>query len=138
MPIIVDSTTSPGTTLELTRLWLNDLSNPADLVSLAIADFAPTRTVGGRVTVLASGRLRAVTQKLSAKTVTALVRRPTQAQLEWLDAHLGRPMTVRDPNGGKFVGIYFETGYTRPASDGTGRAADMSLTLAEVTSDEAV
>lgn len=135
MPIVVDGSGGvPGSVLTLTRLWLNDVGQPSDLVSLSIFDFTRARAVGGQVRTLANGRLRAVRQAWSAKSLTVQVRRPSREQLVWLDDHIGRPVTVRDPDGGKFVGTYFDLGYSHPVSGVT----DISLTLAEVSSSEAV
>lgn len=133
MPIIVEPETNPDTTLSLGRLWLNSVDNPADLMSFAISSFTPSKEIGGEVRDYANGRLRLVRRARVSRARQANVRRPTTLQLDWLDDHAGELVTVRDPDGGKFVGTYLALSYERPTE-----GADMTLSLTQVTSSEAV
>ncbi|GAW50619.1 MULTISPECIES: hypothetical protein [unclassified Nocardioides] len=132
MPIVAGPG-DPGSTLVLTRLWLNDVADPSDVMSFRIGAFTPTYGADGEIRKNAGGRLRLVLRAGVARSHSALIRRPTDSQWAWLVAHHRRLVTIRDPDGMKYVGIYLTLTRDRPVE-----GADMTLDLSEVTSSEAV
>lgn len=134
MPIVVDTTGNPGTALTLTRLWLNSVAEPADMMSFSIASFAAGRVIEGEVRANANGRLRLIRRATVSRSREAVIRLPTVEQLRWLDDHAGTLLIVRDPEGGKFAATYLDLSFVRL---GVGKS-DMTLSLSEVTHSEAV
>lgn len=119
----------------LTRLWLNSLADPEDLIALRISRFAPAKTVRGAFEENAGGRIRLITRAGQPKAMVATCVRPTAEERAWLDEHVGLPgVTVRDPDGGKFAGAYLLLGYERSAT----MATDVTLTISEFTASEVV
>lgn len=133
MPIIVESPLPVGTGLTLSRLWLNLAANPADLIALRVSTFSPGKTVSGEVREQAGGRLRLVRRAAKPRRMSAVLVRPPASAREWLDSHCGERVTVRDPDGGKFVAVYLDIDWDRPVFED----ADVALTLIQVTSSEA-
>lgn len=134
MPIVVDSTGDPGSTITLTRLWLNNAADPADLMSFRTPSYTPGATKPGDVRELAGGRLRLVTRAGRARSHSVVLRKLSAEQEAWLDDHLGELLTVRDPAGGKYVATYL--GLSVPHTvDGEDT---VTLALSQVTRSEAV
>lgn len=133
MPIVVELTGNPGSTLDLDRLWLNDAAQPEDLMSFRTHRFTPAVQQPGEVRRLAGGRLRLVARTGAARSETVEIRRPTAEQFAWLEDHLGRAVVIRDPAGGKFTGVYLDLSWDRPVE-----GADLTINLMQVTHTEAV
>lgn len=133
MPIIAGPG-EEGSSLVLTRLWLNSVADPADVMSFRTASYTPTVTKPGEVRELAGGRLRLVTREGRSHGHEVVIRKPSDEQEAWLDRYLGEPVTVRDPDGKKYVATYL--GLTVPKTlDGEDTVA---LSLSEITDTEAI
>lgn len=133
MPIVVGPG-DPGSTLALTRLWLNSVADPTDLMSFRTPSYTPSIAKPGEVRELAGGRLRLVTRVGTTRGHSVVIRKPDDEQWAWLEAHVGTPVTVRDPSGRKYAGTYLNVEVPRTV-DGEDTA---TLSLTEVTSSEAV
>lgn len=134
MPIIVDpAALNPATGITITRVWLNAVDNPTDLIALRIYQYDPAIAVPGEIRQLAGDRLRLVTNGSAARSHTIQIRRPTDAVIAWLEDHAGHLVTVRDPDGRKYVGTYLALTPSRPIE-----GADLTLAVSEVTRSEAV
>lgn len=133
MAIIVDPSATPGTGVVLTRLWLNSAADPSDVMSFRAFTFTPAKAVDAEVRLLAGGRRRLIRRAGQARSHGVSIRRPTLGQRQWLDDHVGELVTIRDPRGGKYHGVYLsvQVPYT---VDG---ANDVTLSLTEVTHSEA-
>lgn len=105
MPIIVESTAETGA-LVLTRLWLNLVSNDTIYRSFRLASFTPDDGARVEVRVMANGVERLIRRAGGVKTVQAVLRHPTAEDRDWLGQYVGEPVWVRDPDGGKFPGVY--------------------------------
>lgn len=123
MPVVV----------ELTRLWLNPVADPTDVIALRVSSFRPGKSIAGEVRQQAGGRLRLIRRAPKPRRISAVLVRPPAADRERLDELAGELVTVRDPDGGKFVAVYLDIEWDRPI-DG----ADVALSMTQVTSSEAV
>lgn len=133
MPIVVDDTPNPGTTLDLTgTLWLNDAADLSDLVRFEyVESLSPSVEQPGEVRMLAGGRERLVTTAGRPKSYSWSLSRVTREQIQWIEAHVGRVLCVRDDRGRKFYGTYL----TAPFNESTFShdRSTASLTLESVT-----
>lgn len=133
--IIVGDLGDPGTTLVLNRLWLNLVDDPSVVMSFRISSFAPGKSVNAVPREAASGRMRLVRSGLAKpRRMQATIVQPTDEQIAWLNLWAGEVVTVRDPDGGKFSGVFDDVGYERPVDGAVG----MGLSIADVTSSEVV
>lgn len=125
--------------VSLGALWLNSAIDLSDGCSFAyVTDLNPGKDVAGESRTGPSGRMRAVLTgggfpSLSFKWDLSGL---TDAQIGWLESHVAQLMSVRDDRGRKWYGTYFSVPVTESVS-WRGRD-DVSLTLVEVTHDEAV
>lgn len=133
MPIIIDPPYDPGATVLIDRLWLNLFDDRSVSMSFRVSVFSPKRTVDGDARTGASGRIRWIRRKGKPRTMQATLVRPSPAQRAWLDQYAGELVVVRDPDGGKFIGVYPEIGWDRPVE-----GADVSVAFQQITASEAV
>lgn len=121
----------------LVRLWVNVAADPEEYRALRLADINVEDPVPVEVRTYAGGRERAVRRKTRGRlSYTATVRRPSQADVQWLRAHTGETVVVRDPRGHKFFGVYAVTGYA--FMPGLESAEDLRLSVQQITQSEAV
>lgn len=124
-------------TVTLGTVWLNLAADPSVYLSLpTMASLSATTAVPGEVRRMANGRMRSVTRAGSARGAEVDVENATRAEIDWLEAHVGDLVCVRDDRGRKFFGVY----YSVPVEEMLGQPGygGVSLSLAEVTHSEAV
>lgn len=120
----------------LRTLWLNDADDLSDYRSFNLmAKMSVTTQKPAEVRRMAGGRRRVVTRDGTAREFDVDLPNLTRAQVEWLEDHLGRVLLVRDDRGRKMYGAYFALPDDAHAYD---VESDVSLTLVEITRDEAV
>jgi hypothetical protein len=105
----------------LTTLTLNNALNYADLIQFPLmSQLSDTPAVGimmssnssaanatTPITLYANGTLRAITQPGEQRVLVATCPASTTAQVNWLYAHMGMVLLVRDDRGRRFWGMYF-------------------------------
>lgn len=120
----------------LKAIWFNRVADPADFLALRYVsgfDRAPEkpgnfrRGAGGRVRLFTRAG-RELSWSLSFKAVSL-------AQKEWLEAHAGELLCIRDDRGGKFFGSYLGVGVGEHRYN---HEADVSLEVTEISFSEAV
>lgn len=124
-------------TVTLTALWLNLATNTADYQAFQnpVALVVKT-TKDGSVRKLANGRLRAVLGTAKPRVFETQLELCTRTQIDWLEAHVGDLVCVRDDRGRKVYGTYFEV----PVTENVFRSdyGDVALVITETTHSEAV
>lgn len=135
MAIVVDDTPSTDTDLDLCDLWLNDAANLADCQAFTwVSGTTPNIEVRAEVRALANGRLRMVSRAGRVASTTWNLTRISRPQVDWLEAHAGRLVCVRDDRGRKFYGVYLSVPVDEP--NWTKARASTQLTLQQVTHSE--
>lgn len=134
MPIIVEPSSAPGVGLVLNHLWLNSVADPSDNMAFRTGTFTMTSAVQGEVRTLANGRMRLIRRAGAPKSHSVVIRHPSPDQLDFLLSHVGDLLTLRDPAGGKYHGVYMSLASPRIPS----MADDITLSFTEVTHSEAV
>jgi hypothetical protein len=122
-------------TVVLRRLWLNLASDPSVGRGFRLASFEPADSVPLEVRRYVNDRTRLIRKGGAKRTMVAVLRRPDVDDRAWLLDLVGELMIVRDPDGGKFAGVYAD--FTRPRTPGV-VGEDVTLALTEVTFSEAV
>lgn len=136
MPILTTAANNPGSTVTLNAVWLNVASDPIDSLALSqLSQLQPATDQAGAVRAMASGSLRLVQQAVRARSYRLSAPMATRAQIEWLEAHIGVTLCVRDDRGRKFFAVYLSV----PVDEQTFSRAygDVSLALSEVTHSQA-
>jgi hypothetical protein len=122
-------------TLSLVHWWLNVAVDPSDSRALEIGEMEPTDAVQAEVREYLNGRRRVVRRAGGVKrTMRGLVRHPSVADVDFLVRNAGEVLIFRDPDGGKFAGMYSEV--TQPRT-GPWRD-DVMLFVTRTTFSEAV
>lgn len=123
-------------TVTLTTLWLNDADDLTDMASFRfLSKLSATPQTPGEVRVYGNGRLRAINRAGGQKQLAATLPACDRDQITWIEDHAGRLLLVRDDRGRRFWGIYYSPTIDEHAYN---TDADVSLTLVEVSHDEAV
>lgn len=124
--------------VQLETFWISDANNLSDVLPVEyVTGLAPFFAVPGEFRTSANGRTRLV---ISAGAVVRRAYDVTiglakRSDVQWIEAHIGRVLLIRDPMGRKFYGAYLET---KPAERRGENAADISLTFTAVTRSEVV
>lgn len=145
MPILVESTTNPASTVTLDALFLNDAEDPSDFRTFAyVGDSYQVRdSLGGGVeSGYASGRSRAYATEDDTTTVSFTAANLTGDDLAWLKSKRGRVLCFRDFLGRKVFGMFHDIApelSTAPAGSRWALAnTTAQVTLQSVTFDESV
>lgn len=123
-------------TVTLATIVLNDAADPADVLVLnRMTKYRRQPAKGGRVQPVAGGGRRAIVSAGQHQTWTVSISKAPRAAVDWIEAHVGRVVCIRDDSGQKLFGVYLaadveEVPYPRTAS--------VDLELTEVTWSEAV
>lgn len=137
MPILTSQTTNPATTVSLSAVFLNSTSDPTDFLALKpISRLQPNTSQAGEVRPMASGGLRLVKQATKPKSYSVGVTLATRAQIDWIEAHVGLVLCIRDDRGRKFFGAYLES----PVDESvfSSEYGNVSIQFNEVTYSQAV
>lgn len=122
--------------ITLRTLWLTSTSDLSDSLSFPmLAKLTVTPAKPGETRRYANGRIRMVTRAGRAQSAAVTLPACDREQVQWLDEHTGQVLLVRSKDGRKFYGAYFDLTLDE---HGYEDAADVALTLDEVTVDEAV
>lgn len=117
--------------VELSAIWMNAADDPSDYRSFPyVTQFQRDTEVDGQVVKLAGGRYRSIKQKGKARTWALGFQALTGEDKDWLEAHAGTVVVVRDDRGGRIFGEFFSTPFDEHRYN---TEADVSLTLHEVT-----
>lgn len=122
--------------VNLSTLWINDATDPADFIALrSAAELSGGSSTDVTYQVMASGRQRAIVTGKSLSTYKASCGGVTPAEMAWLRAHEARLCCFRDPYGQKLYGMFTATPWV-----GLGRSSWMptELDITEVSHSEAV
>lgn len=109
MPIIVEPTVNPQSTVALTEVFLNDADDPTDFVVLAYVgdSLQVTSVAGGGVDHdYASGRSRAWSDESDVTHVRFTATNVTLDDITWLRNHRGQTVWFRDHVGNKVPVVY--------------------------------
>lgn len=145
MPIIVDLTGTPGTGLDLCAVWLNPQAQPADAhafskvggpLSVTTRARVEVRQLANRRRLIRQGSVTSNTAVDLAETLQVQLVHLDREQVDWLRAHTGLLMCVRDHVGSKFYGVYTET--PREVQPQFRDWMAVTLSLDQVTHSEAV
>lgn len=120
-------------TVTLGNIWLNDGGSPSDHLEIesTVGDAQDVgRSVDGGVEKLAGGRFRSVYEQGVAETWAISVELASWAEIQWIQAHIGRSVWVRDRFGRRVFGSYGET--STPANPYVNNA-DISFTVTSET-----
>lgn len=118
-------------TVSLQGLWLNDYDDPSDYIVLDWGTaLQRNRIVPGVQVVTASGRLLRRVSAGVSRQWSASASRCTPDQMDWIEAHAGVDVWVRDWLGRRILGFYLQTPTDQHLYDVNG---DVSLTFDEVT-----
>lgn len=123
-------------TVTLTTLWLNDATDLTDYRSFPLMNqLRATPQTPGEVRLYANGRFRSIKRAGAQQQLAATLAACDRDQVDWIEAHAGRLLLVRDDRGRKFYGTYYgPTIDEHPYDD----EADVTLTLVEISHSEAV
>lgn len=120
----------------LRTLWLNDADDLSDSMSFPWMSKLSVQTAKpGEVRLMSNGRLRVVTRAGQTRTFDVDLPNLTRVEVEWLEAHIGRTLLVRDDRGRKIYGAFFTLPDDAHQYDDEN---DVQLTLQEITRSEAV
>lgn len=118
--------------VHLTEVWLNDAADLSSSLRLLYAgSLEPSFSAPGSEYVTASGAIRSVDTVGAAQSWAVSSPAVDQAGRDWLVAHNGRSVWVRDWLGQRVHGKYRDVKPV-PRLDGSGRY-DVSFTVAETT-----
>lgn len=123
--------------VNITKLWFNSAADPSDARGIKLATFSPKSAVQGEARTYANGRVRLVSKAggVPQPSMEATLSHPTADDRAWLLAHVGQLLIVRDPDGGKFAGVFLDVAPLRtPVPVGE----NVTITLLGVTHSEAV
>lgn len=136
MPIIVDPTLAPGSSLSLRAIWLNVAADPSDVRRFDLnLDLQPASETRADVRVVANGATRMVRRAGRLRSY-AVSGRALRADVPWLEDHEGVTLCLRDHVGRKMFGAY--VGLSTPEPGWTDAFADFSFTFTALTYSEAV
>ena len=124
------------TAVQLTTVVLNDAEDPSDqLVLSRMTKYQ--RQVGklGRVQAVAGGGRRAIVSAGQHQDWTLNVSKADRSTVDWIEAHVGRVVAIRDDAGHKLFGVYLSVPVEEVPWP---RTASFDLELAEVSWSEAV
>jgi hypothetical protein len=94
-------------TLQLTKVWINQLSDGAAVSAQSAPQRARGHDVAGEVRTYAGGRQRAVTTAGERGKFVFALMDVTLPTVEVLRSWIRHPVQVRDHRGQRFVGVYF-------------------------------
>jgi hypothetical protein len=95
-------------TVVLGAVFFNSAANPSDTMGFPeVIGLGFTKTQAGDVRALANGRLRMVTSSAKRQSYDLELELLTRTQIDWLVAHVGQLLCVRDDRGRKVFGTYF-------------------------------
>lgn len=124
------------TAIILTTIVLNDAVDPSDVLVLdRMATYTRRPVKAQRTQRVAGGGFRAIGQEGVQQLWDVTASRCTRADVDWIEAHIGRTVCVRDDAGHKFFGWYAEPDIEEVPRP---RTASVQLVLTEVTHSEAV
>lgn len=141
MAIIVEIPPTPGSSLDLSAIYVNAAAEPADFIAVEYAGekIAPTTRADVEARLLA-GRVRLIRKGTGAvaalESLSVTFERCTAEQVEWLRDHVGTLVCVRDHVGGKFFAVYTEV--PREVATAYRDRFMVSLTFDEITHSESV
>src|SRR5690348_4546457 len=108
MAVVYDASAS-GSTVALDAIWFNLASDPTDSLALkVVTQLQPSTSQAGEVRPMASGGLRLVLQASRPRGYNVGVTLASRDQIDWLEAHVGQVLCVRDDRGRKFFGTYLD------------------------------
>lgn len=123
-------------TVTLGTVWLNLAADPSDYISLpTMSSLSVSTSQPGEVRRLANGRLRVVRQAGQARGASVDADGVTEAEVDWLESHVGEVVCIRDDRGRKFFGVYLGVDVEEIRAS---VYANVSLSLTNVTHSEAV
>lgn len=123
-------------TVTLTGVWLSLAADPSEYRAFPyVTALQPSTAVQGVVRLLANGRERVV-RRAGRSTPMTLTFETTQADVSWLEDHVGETVCVRDDMGRKFFGAFFEVLVQEDTVDRDRPV--VSLTIRSVSFSEAV
>lgn len=118
-------------TVRLWGVWFNDAADLSDFLQLdAPSGLSHAPSMPGSVELLAGGRLRLSVAGPLSHQWHVQAQRVDQHARDWLEAHISRPVWVRDWLGYKVYGAYLSV--DAPVAQGAPRF-DLSVTVAELT-----
>lgn len=124
------------TAVQLTTIVLNDAEDPADVLVLSrMTKYTRHPAKLGRVEPVAGGGRRAIVSAGQHQAWTLNVSKADRATCDWIEAHIGRVLAVRDDAGQKLFAMYLDAAIEEVARP---RTATFDLELAEVTWSEVV
>lgn len=119
--------------------WINDAEDPSDYQSFPLMSaLSVTPSIAGTVRHLAGGRTRLVMTEGTSREVSLSLPDCDRDQVEWLEEHIGRIVCVRDDRGRKTFAGYLRVPVTEQQGDIVDKPADVTVSLAEISYDEAV
>jgi len=120
----------------LSTLWLSDAADLSDFISFPLmSKLTPTEEINGDFREYAGGVQRLMTRPGEVTTVPVTLTCCDRAQVNWLRAHKGRVLLVRDNTGRKVYGAYKALSMDE---DGAHDVADVDLTISSLFFDEEV
>ena len=124
-------------TVTLGAVFFNAAANLADSMGFGeVVGLGFTKAQQGDVRALANGRIRMGTTSAKRQSYDLEFELLTRTQIDWLVAHVGQLLCVRDDRGRKVYGTYFDVEVT----ENVARAdyGDAALQFTEVTHTEVV
>lgn len=124
--------------VNLGAIFLNDVADPSDYLRLVyVRRFSKNPgSVRGEVRRMAGGRTRLVLMEGRDVSWELTFGTTTPEEKEWLVAHTGRLLCVRDDRGGKFFGAYLESPWDERTWSKD--AENVQLSITELTHSEVV
>lgn len=122
--------------MDLGTVWLNSAVDYSDALAVEYVtgvEFDPTQN--GEVRVYAGGRLRDISWDGDQQVLTLTFGVMARTAVQWVEAHAGKPIVVRDPVGRKFFGVYRNPRITERRGE---NAADVSLAVVATSASEVV
>lgn len=94
--------------IQLSTVVLNDADDPADVLVLSrLSKYRRRPSQDGRVVRVAGGGFRAI-GTVGRRDVWELeITKAPLATTDWIEAHVGRVVCVRDDQGRKFFAVYW-------------------------------
>lgn len=123
--------------IKLDKVWINDAADLSDFITCFTdsAGMDEDDSLFSEVRNYAAGRTRTVNRVGGVRTVSCPLMELTRAQVEWLRAHRGRLVLIRNYSGVKIWGTYPGV---KPMPYRTLSAYRVNLTITQVTYTEGV
>ena len=122
--------------VSLSELWIHDGDDLSDFVqTFGFASEDETDAVAGEVRTYANGRRRIVRRAGTATSLSVTFPSTDRTTIDWLRAHKGNTLMLRDPYGRKVWGTFFSLSVPEK---GSAQLPDASFTFESTSASEEV